>query len=332
MMRLRVLVLFALAPLGCGGEPPRVAEGADALPCHGSACRRSAAAQSVRSEWVRYLAIGCATGDTASCDALGPRSETKGEAAQPAGSGAPPLFMSEPGKTMRPGDAELEAACARQSARGCADLADSLADAPGPERLRAPDFMRKACDLGVISSCTDLGIAYSRGDLGLETNRERALQLLGDACEAGNVAACTQRGILQRPTLPVDAARFFSRGCERKSEASCDSLAGVISDARRACEGNARRCNNWGVLLAEGIGLPVDLAAGQKAYERGCSAGSPQACSNLGRLVRDAGKTTQAKTYLDKACKLGDDRACRDLGELPAKPASPAKPTTTLPF
>ncbi len=56
---------------------------------------------------------------------------------------------------------------------------------------------------------------------------------------------------------------------------------------RKSCNsGNAKGCNNLGVMYETGKGgLPVDYKKAIKLYRKACNMGIASACTNLGNLL-----------------------------------------------
>ncbi len=196
--------------------------------------------------------------------------------------------------------------------------------------------MTKACDLGVMPSCSNLALAYANGKL-VPRDDKRAFALWTKACEGALGIACYD--------LAID---YGAGAVVAKDEAKYVSLL------QRSCElGHPRGCFFVGQLYAEGKLVPQDLGKAGSLYTTACAAGYWSACSNLGschqkatcakkddaaavRLFSDAchhgialacdnaagmyarGEGTsvdkpKAVEYLRKACKGGISEACADL-------------------
>ena len=197
--------------------------------------------------------------------------------------------------------------------------------------------MTKACDLGVMPSCFNLGNAYANGKM-VSRDDKRAFALWTKACEGAVGIACYE----------VSFEYGGGGSVVAKDEAKQLSLL------QRSCElGHPRACFVLGRLHHEGKVVPLDLEKARALYATACTAGYWSACTNLGvchqrgtcakkddaaaiRLLSDAcdhdialacdnaagmyarGEGTavdkpKAVEYLRKACKGGISEACADL-------------------
>lgn len=195
-----------------------------------------------------------------------------------------------------------------------AALGQSLMDDPGPDRLRAPEHLKRACDLDHGGACNDLGVAWSKGFGAMERDEARAGRLYERACKLGHSLGCLNRGRLARSSNSGLAADYLSGGCKLGREDACVELAGVVRDAEAACKKSNASCNNWGVILEFGFGITQDKSEALAAYERACFSRVARACNNAGLIHREgsAGKKdgATAKARFETACKLGEDAAC----------------------
>lgn len=156
----------------------------------------------------------------------------------------------------------------------------------------------------------------------------------GDACDDGNGYACAQLALVQarKRTRSGDrhARRLLDRGCELDSPRSCFAAAqsrrygwlghdededGAARLYIQACELDARMgCTEGGYWL-ENRGEDKRAV---ELYRRGCDAGRPQSCHNLGVAyavgVGGAPDIEHAVVLYEHACKLGAAGACSDLG------------------
>ncbi|NUO47487.1 MAG: sel1 repeat family protein [Polyangiaceae bacterium] len=191
-----------------------------------------------------------------------------------------------------------------------------LAD-PGPERLGAPEHLKKACDLGNAGACSDLGWAYSTGFGTLGEDRSRAGELYQKACDMKHALGCANRARLARGINDGLAAELFAKACTMKLDAACDELAGTVREAEAACKKSDKSCSNWGYLLDQGLGIKADRKKALAAYDRACNAGNRVGCYNAATTYRDgtAGKPdpAKAKARFEAGCRLKDDASCREV-------------------
>ena len=112
-------------------------------------------------------------------------------------------------------------------------------------------------------------------------------------CRNGDGSACFEQAVAGDPQK-----YFLRRGCDLGHGASCYNLAIAlgVSDPQangpyeQACDaGFSRACTNLGWMYENGRGLPVDMDAARRLYQKGCdgSACDPPnglGCMNVGRL------------------------------------------------
>ncbi len=201
-----------------------------------------------------------------------------------------------------------------------AALGQKLLEAPGPERLTAPDHLEIACELAHAGACNDLGWAWSTGFGAMRKDEKRAAELYELACDLGKSLGCLNRGRLARGTDKGKAARYMATACDKKLEQACVELSGTVSEAEAACLKDASSCNNWGYIQEHGYGTPADVKKALANYERACSVKNAVACFNAGNFLR-AGRVGKAdpvgaKRRFDVSCKAGHDAACRQAALL----------------
>ena len=170
----------------------------------------------------------------------------------------------------------------------------------------AAALLRKACDLGNGTGCSNLANFYSAGDV-VPKDNEKAAALDIRGCELGEPKACVNAALAHFDGIGVAkdleaALGFFEKGCDL---------------------GHAESCKNTGVLHCEGKGLPQDHGKAVSYFEKACTGGDKGGCFNLGvayykglGVTRDNAK---ARDYFDNACKKGDKAACDLRDELDAK-------------
>ena len=86
-----------------------------------------------------------------------------------------------------------------------------------------------------------------------------------------------------------------------------------------ACAGNnGNGCSNLGVMYEKGDTVGKDLNKAMELYSYSCILQDSKGCISMARLYirEDSGIKTdyvKGKTYMELACKYGDDNACEDL-------------------
>jgi uncharacterized protein len=86
----------------------------------------------------------------------------------------------------------------------------------------------------------------------------------------------------------------------------------------RACSGGfAEGCSNQGTLYERGLGVPVNVGDAQRAYSQACRRGSALGCSNLGVLYAEgrgvAADDAAAARLFSEACRAGSQVGCANL-------------------
>jgi hypothetical protein len=156
--------------------------------------------------------------------------------------------------------------------------------------------------------------------------------LLAIAVAAADCATVVTREQVDRCLLAPpggdDAHRaVLGRACRTTAERLADDARPreAVDCARRACElGDAHGCGHYLWLTHEDVALPpANLAAARAAGERVCEGDAlpddlgrdmrPLLCERAALLYRDRAPTDEAAAgrLYSRACKLGDDNACR---------------------
>jgi len=209
--------------------------------------------------------------------------------------------------------------------------------APSPPALTHADSLRRDCDGGNATSCTDLSVLYFRG-VGVPRDLGEARVLSERGCDGGNAHGCRNLGVLYEhgtgATQDFGQARaLYQRACDHGDAAGCNDLGVLYQYARgvardlgqardflqRGCDGGyAPSCTNLGVLLGH-LSTP-DHALERTLYQRGCDAGDPHGCTNLGVTYELGLGTTidaaQARAWYQRGCDRGDADGCDKLRRL----------------
>jgi uncharacterized protein len=201
----------------------------------------------------------------------------------------------------------FEIACKFGRLESCVGLAEQF-HAGGVlqgDLVRAKQLYSKACDGGLLLGCIGVGILAEEG-LTETPNLTYALSQYQRACDKGAAPGCTRLGRLYLRGLgvPQDADRaeqMFQKACELQP-AECfvigrhfvEGLLGFEEDRARgvrywlfACKhGRLAACGWLGVAMAQGIGLPQDLAGAQKIMRESCDAGDQLSCRRLTQPIQ----------------------------------------------
>jgi TPR repeat protein len=157
----------------------------------------------------------------------------------------------------------------------------------------APVAFEKACSEGHPEACSALGVMNEMG-VGVPANPVRAVALYDRACRSGNVHGCTNLAVARIEGIggPSDvrlAARLLEPACDR---------------------GDARACLYLARLHDVGQGTSQDHALAAWLFEVACDGEEASACVARAESLANAGQRSLASEFYDKACSLGDARAC----------------------
>lgn len=210
-----------------------------------------------------------------------------------------------------------------------------------PAKARA--FYDKACALKRGSSCNELGVMFLNGD-GVAKDLDKGRAYLEKACTHGQALGCKNLAVVydQGLGVPADPAKAFEhakRSCAIDHWMADDAKAvgyacnmaggalytgaGVPVDKKaaadmfaRACDRSRYYCYNLGVVIMEGV-IEKDAPRARALYEASCDDGKPDACNNLGDMMRkgEGGpKDPQgAKKLFQKACDGEVELGCQNL-------------------
>lgn len=246
-----------------------------------------------------------------------------------------------------------EEACAQWHVEGCRDLAYVLRN--DTDRGVKPDGKKlrwaanRACFKGDADGCLHLGYAYQYG-VGGEVNLDNAQLLYGRLCDASVWNGCVLAGrlYLSRDTSPASAktaARLLSRACDGGSSWGCSELGWTLyhhgggrlkAEPRRAlsllratCKGEVfDGCSHLARALMEGKqGYPKDHAQGVTLLKKMCfERRKAYDCWTLSDKADASGKPVTKASQLElieRACVLGERRACASFESLRMDLASP---------
>jgi TPR repeat protein len=132
--------------------------------------------------------------------------------------------------------AQLEELCTDGAAGSCVGLGEKflLGEKVPKDKARALDLFSRACELGWLTGCVDLGLLYLDGvdAQGARRDPDRGARLIARGCEedaAGDSCAFAARlyelgehGVRPRPEL---ARRYYALSCAGGVEESCAALA-----------------------------------------------------------------------------------------------------------
>lgn len=206
------------------------------------------------------------------------------------------------------------------------------------ERARA--MFGRACELGLLEGCNNLGYMYEVGD-GVAVDLLKARDLFGLSCEGGNVAGCVLLGqVLTDPRSPVAdlvrAREVLTKACEQGDMEGCSNLGVAFTEVprdlpkaraafERSCEGGAMRgCAKLALMYMRGDSVPRDPAQGLSLARRACDGGSGDGCYWAGVIYQEGdgvpADPRRAAGFFRESCGSDNERGCQALKELGIAP------------
>jgi TPR repeat protein len=142
------------------------------------------------------------------------------------------------------------------NAVGTARLFGSVGESdPGAAKA----LFAKACEGGVASACANLADLLAKGE---RDDRVKALALYAKSCASTATWTCKIAGLGEMQGVggeknPVQAVRYFKRGCDGRDQRSCMMLMSIYQQDpdgapelfRKACGSDFRQCADYDALV-----------------------------------------------------------------------------------
>jgi uncharacterized protein len=238
-------------------------------------------------------------------------------------------------------------ACHEGEALACALEADKFVRLPRP-RVEAEEIfvtplagqkLSHQCETGDGWACVGYGLLLQAG-VGVKKDDDEAIGAFDRSCKLGNQRGCLEYTLgmlraLGTVTPPPSLFALMKEACAQGNGESCNlvgaehfrgrvaglkvSYSTAMNYFQRSCSlGHAEGCSNIGVLLEHGFGVKKSLAQATAYYERACNNGSGAGCLNLSYLyLYGRGHRVspeKAELYGEKGCKMGFAVSCTVLG------------------
>ena len=225
--------------------------------------------------------------------------------------------------------------CEEGYAPACHDYARVMYEVPslGADPRAAIKRWQDACIEGVAASCDQLAKLYLSGGPAVRPDRRKALDYARRACDAGFPEGCATKGSIEGKDWDVatfDA--YYGDLCDQGHRDSCWSLARTYFDGihpepsegraqelfAKACDlGHARACFEAGRHFGEG--QDTDDAKASAYYRRACELGAAAGCDAYVDMVlsgRATGSVKEDAEAFDVACEERESKqACSVLGQ-----------------
>jgi len=126
------------------------------------------------------------------------------------------------------------------------------------------ELSKKQCDEGIMTGCTNLGVAYRLG-MKVKKNLPLSYKLLKKACDGGNIFGCYNLGGAYAGGygVKVDAKKAFIY-------------------MKKSCDANyADGCYGVAEIYSNGFGVKKDLKKADEYYFKACKKGHFSSCGKL---------------------------------------------------
>lgn len=200
------------------------------------------------------------------------------------------------------------------------------------------NLFKKACDANVGEGCYRAGVYYSyKWDQALV--KSEVLPLYKKACDLNQKFACLEIAKIYKEGNGVTqdykkANEYFYKACNLGDTTSCEEYAinksegkGSLLDKLQAKKiltritANQKSSANTklGLLLLELDGNKANINEVYKLFDEGCQGYDIEGCKLLAKAYKTGDKVKKdlkkSKAYLEKACDLTDDEACKILNK-----------------
>jgi len=241
--------------------------------------------------------LACGRGGDAGDDkpraaASKPTSAPAAAAARPPAAPAASAPAADQGKGRPCADfAACRDACVARRAGACVRMNEQAAKRDA-DRAESEKTASRMCDAGHPEACHVRHVQ-------LQSDRKRSLQALTRACDLGYGQACLSLAGRSRDQARADELRrrglfLLDRFCQHDDPYACTALGDAARDP--------------------GDGEDPDPARARWHFEKGCNLGDGDGCYALVQQL--AGSLPEREVaLLDRACELGEPRACASVGD-----------------
>lgn len=141
-----------------------------------------------------------------------------------------------------------------------------------------------------------------------------------DGCDAGDASDCLAVGqfLADTPPRPLIASVFFTQACRIGDAAGCERLDELKPPSTVPCDQDPFACAWRGYRSHD----PTLL-------DQACSLGAADACLSMELLT--ANDVARSRSYLERACQLGNPMSCEELGRRSSPGCTPSAESPCYP-
>jgi TPR repeat protein len=199
--------------------------------------------------------------------------------------------------------------------------------------LKAKAAYKKACDGKVAAACVNLGLLQEKQTPPAWKDAAKSYE---KACKLGHMKGCNNLGVAYENGAGVSqsfvsARTHFKQACDKKQPTACYNLGLLFSYGkgvklhdqtalglyRKACTlGEPRGCLYLGFSYGNGWGCKMNGKMAGRYYKLSCSRGSAEGCHSMGILhhtgmIQSVRKDLKkARQYYKSACQMEFASSC----------------------
>lgn len=198
---------------------------------------------------------------------------------------------------------------------------------------KAFPLFERSCTGNYGAACTKLAYLYETGrGRAVTKDPAKARALFRQACEHGDAPGCQRTGNFVIGTEPLEARKWFERGCKGNNGSACAQLAFMIdqgmggdADPKRAatqyakawkllertCPKDGNACLARAMMFQKGYGTTLDLDKAMASFAQACEAGVSDGCTQLAFMLESKpGREADSLAYWRKGCVYDHAGAC----------------------
>ena len=224
--------------------------------------------------------------------------------------------------------------CQKNKGRSCTMLADLYFTGKGLKKdtKKAMSLFQKACDLKDGMGCSNLAWIYHMSTL-VTKDMVKAIKLYKKACSLGSTKGCTNMGMTLMNGVGVEkdiekSIHFYQKSCKKGDAVACRMLRKLeykkkeekefnryLKEHTKGCnENKTASCITIADMYFQGVGVEQDNTKAKQLFSKACKLGDGKACNNLGWVYKEEKKFKESKKFYTKACNNNYLMGCSNLG------------------